>query len=222
MSGKKDVPSHNSLGRKLYTKQDDKCWRYNKDKDRWLKHRKTVYLYWYKFLQDCLLEGRKVNKSKYRGWDINTIADTKFDAWWDSHWEKLFSTKERTGTPKVVLTTTQPNRERIRMCWFVNLYDKKYKKGKHNNLEIAYKIVRKESTYRYLTNTNGSWFRTVQGKIITPELLKKWDYDVLDAGINVKEHQRNLKERKRISKAITDIRINANKIIKNVCNGQYP
>ena len=95
MSSKK-TPSENSEGRKLYNKQDDASLRQDKDTGLWIKHRKTVYLYWYKFLQDCLREGYKVDKSKYREWDINTIAETPFDIWWVSHKEKLFSTKERT------------------------------------------------------------------------------------------------------------------------------
>ena len=248
MSSKK-TPSHNSEGRKLYNKQDDESLRKDKDTGLWIKHRKTVYLYWYKFLQDCLREGYKVDKSKYRGWDINTIVETPFDIWWVSHKEKLFSTKERTGTPKVTLTTTQPRKETIRMSWFVYLYDKKYKKGKHSNLDIAYKIVKRESTKRYLSNTNAYWFRQDKdtGKMITPGKLRKWDRGVMTVmneqlykskysktaetefeyskkyeEDKTREHERNLKERTKISKRISDLRSNADKIIENVCKGQFP
>ena len=141
-------------GRKLFRKQDDSSLRQDKETGMWIRHRKTTYLYWYKFLQVCLKEGYKVDKSKYRGWDINTIADTKFDDWWESHKRKLFYVKERTGTPKVQLSTPKPKREYIRMSWLVYCYDSPDLEG----IDIAYKIIKRECINRYLTNSNQRWF----------------------------------------------------------------
>ncbi len=226
-------------GRKLFRKQDDSSLRQDKETGMWIRHRKTTYLYWYKFLQVCLKEGYKVDKSKYRGWDINTIADTKFDDWWESHKRKLFYVKERTGTPKVQLSTPKPKREYIRMSWLVYCYDSPDLEG----IEIAYKIIKRECINRYLTNSNQRWFPIKKdGLPFEVNVLKNYKKEFMWKKDTTKFHKelrekknptkeekiylRNLdfimKHRRRISKAITEHRDNANKIIKNVCNGQFP
>ena len=112
MSGTKskllNIPDRNKKGVKLFKKQDDESLRRDKITGRWIRHRKTTYLYWYKFLQVCLSKGYKIDRSKYRGWDLDTIVDLRFNDWCDNHKEKLFSVKERTGTPKFQLSTKSP------------------------------------------------------------------------------------------------------------------
>jgi len=231
---KKKIPERNMKGRKLFRKQDDSSLRQDKETGMWIRHRKTTYLYWYKFLQVCLKEGYKVDKSKYRGWDINTIADTKFDDWWESHKRKLFYVKERTGTPKVQLSTPKPKREYIRMSWLVYCYDSPDLEG----IDIAYKIIKRECINRYLTNSNQRWFPIKKdGLPLDVEKIKTYKRDLGLRGhrdLRKKKNKTNdeilylnnldalLKYRNRISKAITEHRMNANKILEHVCNGQFP
>ena len=55
-----------------------------------LKHRKRIYLYWYKFLQLAIEEKKKIDWSKYEDWgNAKSVAKTKFDDWWKEH-EHLF------------------------------------------------------------------------------------------------------------------------------------
>ena len=234
MSGTKskllNIPDRNKKGVKLFKKQDDESLRRDKITGRWIRHRKTTYLYWYKFLQVCLSKGYKIDRSKYRGWDLDTIVDMRFNDWWDTHKEKLFSVKERTGTPKFQLSTKSPRRESIRMSWLVYFYDKEYTKGKQNNLEIGYKIIKRESINRYLSHSNDMWFPTDKKDMpLTPNTLQQYDRYFIKSKFpevpteKIKMTQKiYLKHRSRISKAITDHRIKYQKIIKNVCNGTYP
>ena len=231
-------------GRKLFLKQDKTSLRRDKESGMWIRHRKTVYLYWYKFLQVCLKEGYKVDKSKYRGWDINTIADTKFDDWWESHKRKLFYVKERTGTPKVQLSTTKPKREYIRMSWLVYCYDSPDLDG----IDIAYKIIKRECINRYLTNSNQRWFPIYKngdkkGLPIEVNTIKNYKRGSDDTRKDTMTYHKELREKKnktkndilylnnldallkhrrRISDAISEHRMNANKILEHVCNGQFP
>lgn len=70
-----------------------------------IKHQRSVYLYWYKFLQFAVQSGEKVKWSKYKLWKINkNIVDIKFDEWWEEG-QYLFQIKESGDTPKVQTST---------------------------------------------------------------------------------------------------------------------
>ena len=251
MSGTKIIfpeGGKNKKGVKLFTKQDDKSLRFNKKTGKWIKHRKTTYLYWYKFLQVCLKEGYKIDRSKYRGWDLDSIVDMRFNDWWDIHSEKLFAVKNKKDTPKVELSTKFPRRESIRMSWLVYFYDKPNDKSTYKNLKIAYKIIKRESINRYLSHSNDNWFPTDKdGMPLKPEILRMFDDDISNqvtevekskskdyatriinenerkaSALDMAKHKRYLKHRNRISDAMSEHRMKYKKIIKNVCKGQFP
>jgi len=147
---------------------------------------------------------------------------------------KLFYVKERTGTPKVQLSTPKPKREYIRMSWLVYCYDSPDLDG----IDIAYKIIKRECINRYLTNSNQRWFPIKKdGLPLDVEKIKTYKRDLGLRGhrdLRKKKNKTNdeilylnnldalLKYRNRISKAITEHRMNANKILEHVCNGQFP
>jgi len=51
----------------------------------WIPHRKRVFLYWFKYLQQAELSPRhNVDWTKYDGWGgANAVLGMKFDNWWD-------------------------------------------------------------------------------------------------------------------------------------------
>ena len=88
----------------------------------WIPHRKRVFLYWFKYLQQAELSPRhNVDWTKYDGWGgANAVLGMKFDNWWDDNWKELFGTKDRNGTPKFPISTKQPKTEGLRLsllCW---------------------------------------------------------------------------------------------------------
>jgi hypothetical protein len=70
--------------------------RYDKETKLWIKHRKTIYVWWYKFLQIAIQENRKVNRKFYGGWGDTSI---KFDVWWKKNWIRLFGVKKEKDIP---------------------------------------------------------------------------------------------------------------------------
>jgi|LULE01.1.fsa_nt_gb hypothetical protein len=70
-----------------------------------LKHQRSVYLYWYKFLKFAVDSGELVKWSKYKKWKIKEeISITKFDDWFDKH-QHLFAI-EKPGDNPIVRTST--------------------------------------------------------------------------------------------------------------------
>ena len=88
----------------------------------WIPHRKRVYLYWFKYLQEAeRSDSFQVDWSKYEGWDgANSVLGQKFDDWWSDNWVDLFGTKDRSGSPRFAISTKQPKTEALRLsllCW---------------------------------------------------------------------------------------------------------
>ena len=121
--------------------------RYDKNSKLWIQVRKRNYLYWYKFLQICLRENYKINKKKYVGWDLDTILDTKFDDWWNSHWKKLFGIKQRGDTPLYTVSTSRIKTQSIRISLLVHQY-----RHVGKNFDISEKIQLEETAKRYPTH----------------------------------------------------------------------
>ena len=222
----KNIPQPNKKGRKLFHPTHDKQTKQDDESGLWIKSRKRTYLYWYKFLQVCLQKKLTIKKEKYRGWDLDTILDTKFDVWWKTHWKKLFGVKERTDTPKFS-TSSKTKLESIRMSYLVYHYDRL---GKYANLEIGYRIVKREIMMRYLTRSNDSWFPIKNGlPIHLKELKKKLEY-IPKLGVNNINEMKKIKKKnlhnkntvKRIIQEIARHKMKYKKIIKNVCNGVFP
>ena len=90
--------------------EDSSRWKKRYRKGLWIPARKRVYLYWFKFLQIAEQEpNRKVDWRKYRGWGGgNEIVGSKFDDWWEDHWEDLFGVENAGDEPKFPLTTKKP------------------------------------------------------------------------------------------------------------------
>jgi hypothetical protein len=89
----------------------------------WISHRKRVYLYWFKFLQEAEKSpDHKVQWKKYRGWGSgNVILGSKFDDWWEENWKTLFSTKDIDKEPKFGVGKITSNQyERMRLSYLVH------------------------------------------------------------------------------------------------------
>ena len=71
--------------------------KYDKKSSLWIKHRKRIYLYWFKFLQ--LAEDsdkHNVDWNKYRLWGgKNAVMSMKFDDWWKKYWESCFGVEKQ-------------------------------------------------------------------------------------------------------------------------------
>ena len=84
----------------------------------YIKHRKRVYLYWFKFLQEAEKSpDHKVRWVAYRGWGgSNEILGTKFDDWWEDNWKGLFGVRTIPGVPKFDIQK-KVRLERIRLSY---------------------------------------------------------------------------------------------------------
>ena len=137
----------------------------------YIKHRKRVYLYWFKFLQEAEKSPNyKVRWGKYRGWGgANEILGSKFDDWWEIHWKDLFGIRTIPGVPKFDIQK-KVHLEKIRLSYLVymlrdtpNDYIQKARlryhatrgdknpiwntrQSKTNSLSIAYKIYKSEKS----------------------------------------------------------------------------
>ena len=107
--------------------------RYDADSGLWIASSKSVFVYWFRFLQHAGNDpSRVVDWNKYEGWgDSEVICDpnTKFDAWWKQRWKTLFGYKQdetgRVTEPLYSLSkatsgeTTRPQPEGIRYALMV-------------------------------------------------------------------------------------------------------
>ena len=128
--------------------EDSSRWkkRYRKDVHLWIPARKRVYLYWFKFLQIAEQESdRKVDWRKYRGWGGgNEIVGSKFDDWWEDHWEELFGVENAGDEPKFPITVKKPKPNGYRTALLVY-----QNKEMDSNWEIAIKVQKEELRRRY-------------------------------------------------------------------------
>jgi len=200
---------------KLWIPPSDERARRDKETGLWIKHRKRVYLHWYKFLQICLVLDLKVNKKKYVGWDIDTILETPFDIWWKTHKKDLFQTKEKGQEPKCKTSTDKIKYESIRYTYFVCCLCegfKPYKNGKftplktnYNNYRIAYHIYKYELMHRYPTRENGYYLYPTETNRKPSHYNKLDALQKVEVGQHVSRHKGYYK-----------------KILEHVCNGQFP
>ena len=178
----------------------------------WIPYRKRTYLYWFKFLQEAeRSDEHKVNWNKYRGWGgSKEILESRFDDWWTSHWKDLFAVETKgvdmTKT-RFPLSTTQPKTEAIRISWLVWL---------HRNTPPDYA----PNMSRYGGETyypkRGSNNLAIARKIISLEKRNTYLSPINPDDIN------NRNEPKTIMSLVGRYKRRANKIVTNVCNGQFP
>ncbi len=90
----------------------------------WIPHYKRTYIYWFKFLQEALVNDEfKVDMTKYKGWGgANYIMGVKFDEFWEEKWKTLFGVKKQGDKPMYPLSTPSPKNETIRICWLIWLH----------------------------------------------------------------------------------------------------
>jgi hypothetical protein len=177
----------------------------------WISHRKRTYLYWFKFLQEAERSPDfKVNWRKYRGWGgSNEVMGSKFDDWWENHWEDLFGVEKSNDDPlkvKFPLTTRQPKTEAIRISWLVWI---------HRDTPADY--VSRMSRYgNSLRSKRGSNNLAIARKIIATE--KRNTYL---APLNP-DDDTNENDDKAISSLIARYKRRAKQITENVCDGVFP
>jgi hypothetical protein len=164
----------------------------------WIPHRKRVYLYWFKYLQQAELSPRHtVDWTQYDGWGgANAVLGMKFDDWWNDNWKELFGTKDRSATPRYPISTKQPKTEALRLsllCWERRDAPVWGKRG--NALSIAKQV------YEYELGTAGS---------MNPDT-----FQVIDGGEYVSDPQR-------LQSIVSRYLRNARKYLGNVCKGKFP
>lgn len=179
----------------------------------WIPHRKRVFLYWFKYLQQAELSPRhNVDWTKYDGWGgANAVLGMKFDNWWDDNWKELFGTKDRSETPKFPISTSRVKTEALRLsllCWERRDAPVWGKRG--NALSIA-KLV-----YEYELGISGEkkpryTDENFDASFMNPEEedVSHWDND-------------ELPHKQRLQSIVSRYLKNARKYLANVCKGQFP
>lgn len=182
-----------------------------------LQHRKRVYLYWFKFLQQTILSSEhKVVMGAYSGWGTKqTIIDTKFDRWWDENWKNLFGMKKG-KKPKFQLPP-KIDYETVRLAYLVyelrdtpiEHYKKQMVRFHGRNMGGRKKLVRTPETK---TNELSIAYRLFQRenpktRFTALHHLNLDDYDNTDKSIQ--SHIRKLKKQ-------------SSDIMDKVCKGQFP
>ena len=178
----------------------------------WISHRKRVYLYWFKYLQEAERSpDYSVNWNKYKGWGgANEILRTKFDDWWKDHWIDLFGTQDRSAQPKYPISTKQPKTEALRLsllCWQRRDAPVWGKRG--NALSIAKQV------YEYELGITGEKRPRYGEDEFTAGSMNPDTFKVLDGGEYVLDPQR-------LQSIVGRYLKNARKYLKNVCECQFP
>ncbi len=179
----------------------------------WIPHRKRVFLYWFKYLQQAELSPRhNVDWTKYDGWGgANAVLGMKFDNWWDDNWKELFGTKDRSETPKFPISTTRVKTEALRLsllCWERRDAPVWGKRG--NALSIAKQVyeyelgISGEKKPRYTDENFDASFMNPE-----EEDVSHWDND-------------ELPHKQRLQSIVSRYLKNARKYLANVCKGQFP
>ena len=179
----------------------------------WIPHRKRVFLYWFKYLQQAEISPRhNVDWTKYDGWGgANAVLGMKFDNWWDDNWKELFGTKDRSETPKFPISTTRVKTEALRLsllCWERRDAPVWGKRG--NALSIAKQVyeyelgISGEKKPRYTDENFDASFMNPE-----EEDVSHWDND-------------ELPHKQRLQSIVSRYLKNARKYLANVCKGQFP
>ena len=191
----------------------------------WIPHRKRVYLYWFKYLQQAeISSSHSVDWTKYDGWgDATAVLGAKFDDWWNDNWKELFGTQDRSSTPRYPISTKQPKTEALRLsllCWERRDAPVWGKRG--NALSIAklvydYELgISGEKKPRY---TDENW----DASFMNPETFlvdedgKKYLLD--EDGRKITFDDSN---NQRLQSIVGRYLKNARKYLKNVSKGQFP
>lgn len=133
--------------------------RYKRYRDgMWLPARKTVYLYWFKFLKRAEKSKRhKVDWSRYEEWNCSTnIENLKFDPWWEKNWRRLFAVHKLDDTPLFPITTKAPKPDSYRIMLMV--YDHRELHPNKSFGEIADSLSQIDSSNFYASITTAEQY----------------------------------------------------------------
>ena len=180
----------------------------------WIPHRKRVYLYWFKYLQEAeRSENFKVDWSQYDGWGgANVVLGSKFDNWWNDHWINLFGTKDRSSTPRYPISTKQPKAEALRLsllCWQRRDAPVWGKRG--NALSIAKQV------YEYELGISGEKKPRYGDDEFTAGSMNPDTFKVYD-----KHDDDFYADRQRLQSIVSRYLKNARRYLNHVCEGGFP
>jgi hypothetical protein len=189
-----------------YKTKSSEWLRYDKQTGLWLRHRKRIYLYWFKFLAEAESSDEyMVDWSMYAGWGgADTVLGVKFDDWWREYWQELFAVYDINNSPRFEPTTDKYKAEAIRL--YLLVWQKRHStdnKRLGNNLAIAREV------YRYETGLSGE---KAGRKYSEAENLNP-DGFIDDYG--------NVQQRRLQSKIGRYLR-EANQTLEAVCIGRFP
>lgn len=180
----------------------------------WIPHRKRVYLYWFKYLQEAeQCPEFAIDWSKYDGWGgANEVLGSKFDDWWSNHWIDLFGTKDRSSSPRYPISTKQPKTEALRLsllCWQRRNAPVWGKRG--NALSIAKQV------YEYELGISGEKKARFGDDEFTAGSMNPDTFKVYD-----KDDKGSYADPQRLQSIVGRYLRNARRYLNHVCDGSFP
>ena len=189
--------------------------RYDKKSGLWIPTSKPLYTFWFKYLQHAERDTtRTVDWTKYDGWGgAETVLNTKFDAWWKTHWKDLFGYELDKTEPKYPLSTTKPQLDGIKYSLLV--YELRKENPSVEYWELAKEIAAKEYPRRRDKGKRDPNFK--------PE---HWSFNIARPSVGReiwKRDKREFGEKKRVlSSRMGRYLKSAETHLDNVCKGIFP
>lgn len=172
--------------------------KYDKSVGLWIRARKRVFFYWFRFLQAAeRSDSYTVDWTHYERWGgrDEVMKDVKrdFDKWWATHWQTLFGTVERRGEPLMKLSEKRISAESYGYAYQIYLLD--CSDEKLTRIQIAFEL--NEGYKKRHSN-----FKTDHQPFFTDiEKPEKFPY---------------------IEKMVSNYRLLAKSYLTNVCEGKFP
>ena len=192
--------------------------KYDTKSSLWIKHRKRIYLYWFKFLQ--LAEDsdkHNVDWNKYRLWGgKNAVMSMKFDDWWKKYWKSCFGVEKQGDIAKHDTSSSRIKADGVRYNYYTVYYFHKYPHFKA--YDVALKLYREVKRKR-ASNTSKRTLATFLVSLDDAERIKK-AYSATDAKYTERFNSTDAKVE--VQSRIGRCRSKGNKTLKNVCKGIYP
>lgn len=187
--------------------------RYDKSSELWIPSSKSIYLFWYTYLQHAERDpSRKVDWTKYKGWGGADIVNIKFDIWWRSHWKDLFGYHPDETEPRYKLNTTKPQLDGIKYSLLI--YEMRLEHPDEHYWDLAERVAAKEWARRREKGKRDPnfvpehWSFNIARKVVSRKMAK------VD-GLGFYEAKRVLSSR------IGRYLLKANKHLDNVCKGEF-
>ena len=159
----------------------------------WIPHRYVLYSYWFQFLKIAHQEKRKIDWKKYSDWGTpDEVFSNSFRTFWEMNWKRLFSEQSESSRTGKFIMTSE--------------------RTKPDAIKVALEIYRLKKKYPEKDNLDiVIWIDN--NKIRT----KKWKGN-LGSLFGGKTDQ----EKKEINRGIKRYLKQAEQILQNVCEGQFP